>query len=121
MRRSGNRATRTGGDAARTGCYEGECRCESMIWLYRVFREAEAKRRKFWFFFFKQKTAYEITRYWSSDVCSSDLHHHLLRRHRESPRAAGFSDSLEEFDLPAVGIRTLMRRASTAPCAPDSG
>src|SRR2546428_1581482 len=72
-------------------------------------------------FFFKQKTAYEITRYWSSDVCSSDLHHHLLRRHRESPRAAGFSDSLEEFDLPAVGIRTLMRRASTAPCAPDSG
>src|SRR2546423_2255094 len=25
------------------------------------------------FFFFKQKTAYEITRYWSSDVCSSDL------------------------------------------------
>src|SRR5213075_3374002 len=27
------------------------------------------------FFFFKQKTAYEITRRdWSSDVCSSDLH-----------------------------------------------
>src|SRR6187431_2930454 len=27
-----------------------------------------------WFFFFKQKTAYEITvRDWSSDVCSSDL------------------------------------------------
>src|SRR5437762_4195311 len=25
------------------------------------------------FFFFKQKTAYEIHRYWSSDVCSSDL------------------------------------------------
>src|SRR5256885_3457019 len=25
------------------------------------------------FFFFKQKTAYEITRCWSSDVCSSDL------------------------------------------------
>src|SRR2546426_5455956 len=25
------------------------------------------------FFFFKQKTAYEITRDWSSDVCSSDL------------------------------------------------
>src|ERR1022692_4997483 len=24
-------------------------------------------------FFFKQKTAYEITRCWSSDVCSSDL------------------------------------------------
>src|SRR5213075_1593572 len=28
----------------------------------------------FFFFFFKQKTAYEITRRdWSSDVCSSDL------------------------------------------------
>ena len=25
------------------------------------------------FFFFKQKTAYEIRRDWSSDVCSSDL------------------------------------------------
>src|SRR6266540_3692874 len=24
-------------------------------------------------FFFKQKTAYEISTYWSSDVCSSDL------------------------------------------------
>ena len=30
----------------------------------------------FFFFFFKQKTAYEIlTCDWSSDVCSSDLHH----------------------------------------------
>src|SRR5436309_5907134 len=28
----------------------------------------------FLFFFFKQKTAYEISRDWSSDVCSSDLH-----------------------------------------------
>src|SRR5207248_8362398 len=27
------------------------------------------------FFFFKQKTAYEIVRCWSSDVCSSDLVH----------------------------------------------
>src|ERR1035437_10750400 len=26
--------------------------------------------------FVKQKTAYEITRYWSSDVCSSDLSRH---------------------------------------------
>src|SRR5216110_244139 len=32
------------------------------------------------FFFFKQKTAYEIgSRDWSSDVCSSDLRHHRLR------------------------------------------
>ena len=29
---------------------------------------------EYWFFFFKQKTAYEIgTGDWSSDVCSSDL------------------------------------------------
>src|SRR5207237_3386045 len=28
----------------------------------------------FLFFFFKQKTAYEIQVCWSSDVCSSDLH-----------------------------------------------
>src|SRR5213075_308663 len=33
------------------------------------------------FFFFKQKTAYEITRRdWSSDVCSSDLLGEALRR-----------------------------------------
>src|SRR5213595_2798365 len=32
-------------------------------------------RRESLFFFFKQKTAYEITEGdWSSDVCSSDLH-----------------------------------------------
>src|SRR5574341_2229727 len=30
----------------------------------------------FYFFFFKQKTAYEISWYWSSDVCSSDLTPH---------------------------------------------
>ena len=31
------------------------------------------------FFFFKQKTAYEIvSRDWSSDVCSSDLHYDSL-------------------------------------------
>src|SRR5213075_3302026 len=31
------------------------------------------------FFFFKQKTAYEITRRdWSSDVCSSDLYVNLI-------------------------------------------
>src|SRR5881227_600782 len=34
----------------------------------------------FFFFFFKQKTAYEITvRDWSSDVCSSDLAADLAR------------------------------------------
>src|SRR6266496_473121 len=31
------------------------------------------KNRLFLFFFFKQKTAYEMRTYWSSDVCASDL------------------------------------------------
>jgi len=36
------------------------------------------------FFFFKQKTAYEIgTGDWSSDVCSSDLFLLLKRRRKE--------------------------------------
>ena len=35
--------------------------------------------------FFKQKTAYEISRSdWSSDVCSSDLPHHRSPRYRHS-------------------------------------
>src|SRR5213075_3302321 len=46
----------------------------------------------FYFFFFKQKTAYEITRRdWSSDVCSSDLEHLLelgILRRRFGARAA---------------------------------
>jgi len=31
------------------------------------------------FFFFKQKTAYEILACWSSDVCSSDLLLHISK------------------------------------------
>src|SRR3546814_2434940 len=51
------------------------------------------------FFFFKQKTAYEMRiRDWSSDVCSSDLIHMAaikqradkVDRHRQRMRAAGF-------------------------------
>src|SRR3546814_12165671 len=35
------------------------------------------------FFFFKQKTAYEMRiSDWSSDVCSSDLHAHVTHRER---------------------------------------
>src|ERR1044071_9933493 len=45
------------------------------------------------FFFFKQKTAYEIsTRDWSSDVCSSDLPHprpHRIRCARNVTAEAG--------------------------------
>src|SRR3546814_2263285 len=47
----------------------------------------------FLLFFFKQKTAYEMRiSDWSSDVCSSDLHHH---RDEKRPRA----------DAKAVGER----------------
>src|SRR3546814_16241230 len=43
-----------------------------------------------YFFFFKQKTAYEMRiSDWSSDVCSSDLHSrlplHLIQTHRAAP------------------------------------
>src|SRR5881392_3997678 len=47
------------------------------------------------FFFFKQKTAYEITHSdWSSDVCSSDLDHRVhrgpaARREERGARAEG--------------------------------
>ena len=45
-------------------------RCE---FVRRVFLRKEDELEVF-FFFFKQKTAYEIvSRDWSSDVCSSDL------------------------------------------------
>src|SRR3546814_6932616 len=58
----------------------------------------------YFFFFFKQKTAYEVRiSDWSSDVCSSDLSHHRCRRryrlrarhHREArrPRSARQSRS----------------------------
>src|SRR3546814_18368328 len=37
------------------------------------------------FFFFKQKTAYEMRiSDWSSDVCSSDLHGHGRERHEDT-------------------------------------
>src|SRR3989442_4409808 len=41
--------------------------------LVRNRREDAAGAVGVYFFFFKQKTAYEIGQYWSSDVCSSDL------------------------------------------------
>src|SRR3546814_9378665 len=41
------------------------------------------------FFFFKQKTAYEMRiSDWSSDVCSSDLRRHRFFRARDDARAA---------------------------------
>src|SRR3546814_18709602 len=48
----------------------------------------------FWFFFFKQKTAYEMRiSDWSSDVCSSDLRHaDLLARQQ---RLLGKAEALD--------------------------
>src|SRR5690606_39588489 len=58
-------------------------------------------------FFFKQKTAYEISRDWSSDVCSSDLENaptpdprdlsHTARRLRDELPGAGLSDERTRF------------------------
>src|SRR3546814_3848340 len=45
------------------------------------------------FFFFKQKTAYEMRiSDWSSDVCSSDLVEPRLRRRRRQQRRMGAGD-----------------------------
>src|SRR5213593_3447260 len=72
------------------------------------------------FFFFKQKTAYEMVSCdWSSDVCSSDL----WPRRRKADRP-----SLQKPGLPARGaLGRAARRALTTPhdrhvfAAPDAG
>src|SRR5213079_3763650 len=59
------------------------------------------------FFFFKQKTAYEITTGdWSSDVCSSDLRHRTPRREprrRRWPGGAPGSDRKSVVSGKSVG------------------
>ena len=48
--------------------------CESLMFAMSVTNNVLSIIYKFFVFFFKQKTAYEIlTCDWSSDVCSSDL------------------------------------------------
>src|SRR3546814_4420667 len=59
------------------------------------------------FYFFKQKTAYEMRiSDWSSDVCSSDLlapwNRHTVRGNHEEMLAAARADRLE---LPAISRR----------------
>src|SRR3546814_21157376 len=50
------------------------------------------------FFFFKQKTAYEMRiSDWSSDVCSSDLRREHRRPSRFSPVQLGFPSSCGAF------------------------
>src|SRR3546814_2295715 len=56
------------------------------------------------FFFFKQKTAYEMRiSDWSSDVCSSDL---------QRPLARGIEEALSREFFPAV-LQQLQQRALT--------
>ena len=54
------------------------------------------------FFFFKQKTAYEIYQCdWSSDVCSSDLGAQtvIVKRHRKSPAPAAKSRAVNKVPV----------------------
>src|ERR1043166_1338318 len=77
-----------------------------MIVVYSVFCS--------FFFFFKQKTAYEIPkRDWSSDVCSSDLICIPLRAH-SSQRSAGYELSHQRpgngFPIVVLSLEQLARR-----------
>src|SRR3546814_1247323 len=69
-----------------------------------------------YFFFFKQKTAYEMRiSDWSSDVCSSDLTAEIWNERMMPRRAicAGFSWVIswpEKKMLPEVGARNLVSR-----------
>src|SRR5919206_2075870 len=71
------------------------------------------------FFFFKQKTAYEIvSRDWSSDVCSSDLHlrraGHLagrLRRCRSGPsRSEEHTSELQSRETISYAVFCLKKK-----------
>src|SRR3546814_5861406 len=62
------------------------CSCALVSYTSRVFVS-------FFFFFFKQKTAYEMRiSDWSSDVCSSDLWHRVDRRLADRQRQARLGD-----------------------------
>src|SRR3546814_7917444 len=73
------------------------------------------RRCVFFFFFFKQKTAYEMRiSDWSSDVCSSDLH-------ARPPVLGDLREALREIDLlhrqalvpaTAARIRAICRRCT---------
>src|SRR3546814_9511750 len=70
----------------------------------------------FYFFFFKQKTAYEMRiSDWSSDVCSSDL---VVGRPVETPKTLrrtpkGWEDFLATGMAPALDGMTYVARAVT--------
>src|SRR3546814_1361166 len=58
------------------------------------------------FFFFKQKTAYEMRiSDWSSDVCSSDLAGDTFTPHDSGGRSAGCGDAVEDASATAANRR----------------
>src|SRR3546814_1500455 len=66
-----------------------------------------------YFFFFKQKTAYEMRiSDWSSDVCSSDLLHRRTGTRRRSLRPAGGRTAAPARD---AALRRRLRRAHRDP------
>src|SRR3546814_15212010 len=98
----------------------------------------------FWFFFFKQKTAYEMRiSDWSSDVCSSDLlavddpeaifghvrHAGSVFMGRHTPEAVGDYVGGPNHVLPTgrrarfssgLSVPDFMKRTSFLACSPDS-
>src|SRR6187431_3696787 len=72
------------------------------------------------FFFFKQKTAYEITvRDWSSDVCSSDLQNYALYPHLTVRENMAFSMRIRK--APASEIGRASCRERVLDCCVDLG
>src|SRR3546814_1132030 len=73
----------------------------------------------YFFFFFKQKTAYEMRiSDWSSDVCSSDLHrethrHWLLKRY--SPRTERLACRYARGPAPRQAKKLIGSRSVSAP------
>src|SRR3546814_16375826 len=83
------------------------CSCALVSYTSRVFVS-------FFFFFFKQKTAYEMRiSDWSSDVCSSDLWHRVDRRLADRQRQARLGDRADAGagleDDTAAGRRAAQR------------
>src|SRR5216117_4607990 len=72
------------------------------------------------FFFFKQKTAYEIRKGdWSSDVCSSDLQRHRRACGLPVRRHAGAADGA--FEQQAGDRKSVVEGKSVLPCVDLGG
>src|SRR3546814_4562143 len=71
-----------------------------------------------WFFFFKQKTAYEMRiSDWSSDVCSSDLTL-LTRRRRGQSAPARLPPRGHHRNRPVISITTVQQAAASISAEP---